>query len=102
LIELAPRRIVDLNQPQLELANLFGAQTGTDARRWSRQFAEVTRESLDVIGIGIDGANGQISHQHVFGHAFGNRRLPLAIGTWHRVEPHGEVLKRGGVHLPHA
>jgi hypothetical protein len=74
-----------LNQPELKLANLFRAEI-------FRQFAEVPRESIDVIGVRIDGPRGQIPHKHVFGHAFGNRSLPRVIGSWHRGEPHREVL----------
>jgi hypothetical protein len=51
-----------LDHPPLELANLFRPQI-------FGQFAKVLGETIDVVGVRIDGPDRQIADQHVFGHA---------------------------------
>lgn len=65
MIELAPRRFIDLDHPELKLADLF----------WSKIFGllpEVFRKAIDVVSVGIDRSNGHVAEQHIFSHSLGN------------------------------
>jgi hypothetical protein len=64
LVELAPRGVQFVDHPKLEVANLL----------WPKFFgmlAKPHRESIDVVGVGVDSSGGEVSELHVFSHAFG-------------------------------
>ncbi len=58
----------------MELANLFGSEI-------FGEFSKVFDESIDVVGVRIDGSDRHIADQHVFGHAFSGHVDAIAKGS---------------------
>ena len=72
-IEGTPGNFFLVDQIELVLANLFQAKL-------LGRFAELAAELIDVVGVGIDRACGQVSQLHVFGHAADEGIESLLVG----------------------
>ena len=62
LVEGTPGNLLFIDQIELIITNVLQSQL-------VGRLAEVGAELIDVIGVGVDGAVGEVADAHIFGHA---------------------------------